>query len=101
MPLLNKKQKLILKIYIRLLLYIKDKYEKLQNSSKISSSLIDYLKKLIRENKAYNNELWYNQNDALDDTFTTLFTREGKNVRHILSSASEPGSHEDTKNNNV
>jgi hypothetical protein len=78
MPPLNEKQKHNLKIYIRLLLYIKDKYEKLQNSSKISSSLIDYLKKLIHENKDYNNELLYNQNDALDDTFTTLFTREGK-----------------------
>jgi hypothetical protein len=103
MPLFNQKQKLILKIYIRLLLYIKDKYEKLQNSSKISSSLIEYLKKQIRENKEYNDELWYNQNDALDDTFTTLFIEKGKNIRqgkniaHILSSTSEPGSHEDTK----
>jgi hypothetical protein len=78
MPLLNEKQKLILKIYIRLLLYVKDKYEKLQNSSKISSSLIEYLKKQIRENKKYTDELWYNQNDALDDTFTTLFIEKGK-----------------------
>jgi hypothetical protein len=97
MPLFNEKQKLILKIYIRLLLYVKDKYEKLQNSSKISSSLIEYLKKQIRENKEYNDELWYNQNDALDDTFTTLFTTQGKNIAHILSSTSEPGSHKDTK----
>jgi hypothetical protein len=77
--------------------------EKLQNSSKISSSLIEYLKKQIRENKEYNDELWYNQNDALDDTFTTLFIEKGKNIRqgkniaHILSSDSEPDSHEDTK----
>jgi len=91
------KQKLILKIYIRLLLYVKDKYEKLQNSSKISSSLIEYLKNKIRENKEYNDELRYNQNDALDDTFTTLFTTQGKNIAHMLSSTSEPGSHEDTK----
>jgi len=103
MPLVNEKQKLNLKIYIRLLLYVKDKYEKLQNSSKISSSLIEYLKKQIRENKVYNDELWYNQNDALDDTFTTLFIEKGKNIRqgkniaHILSSDSEPGSHEHTK----
>jgi hypothetical protein len=103
MPLFNQKQKLILKIYIRLLLYIKDKYEKLQNSSKISTSLIEYLKKQIRENKEYNDELWYNQNDALDDTFTTLFIEKGKNIRqgkniaHILSSISEPDSHKDTK----
>jgi hypothetical protein len=74
------KQKLNLKIYIRLLLYVKDKYEKLQNSSKISSSLIEYLKNQIHENKEYNDELWYNQNDALDDTFTTLFTTQGKNI---------------------
>jgi hypothetical protein len=91
------KQKLNLKIYIRLLLYVKDKYEKLQNSSKISSSLIEYLKNQIHENKEYNDELWYNQNDALDDTFTTLFTTQGKNIAHILSSDSEPDSHEDTK----
>jgi hypothetical protein len=103
MPLLNEKQKLILKIYIRLLLYVKDKYEKLQNSSKISSSLIEYLKKQIRENKKYTDELWYNQNDALDDTFTTLFIEkgknitQGKNIAHILSSTPEPDSHEDTK----
>jgi hypothetical protein len=103
MPLLNEKQKLILKIYIRLLLYVKDKYEKLQNSSKISSSLIEYLKKQIRENKEYNHELTYNQKDALDDTFTTLFIAKGKNIAqgknraHILSSESEPDSHEDTK----
>jgi len=101
MPLLNEKQKLILKIYIRLLLYVKDKYEKLQNSSKISSSLIEYLKKQIRENKEYNDELTYNQNDALDDTFTTIFIEKGKNIPHILSSESEsesePDSHEDTK----
>ena len=89
------KQKLNLKIYIRLLLYVKDKYEKLQNSSQISSSLIEYLKNQIRENKEYNDELRYNQNDALDDTFTTLTQRE--NIRHILSSGSEPDSHEDTK----
>lgn len=89
------KQKLNLKIYIRLLLYVKDKYEKLQNSSQISSSLIEYLKNQIRENKEYNDELRYNQNDALDDTFTTLIQRE--NIRHILSSGLEPGSHEDTK----
>jgi hypothetical protein len=89
------KQKLNLKIYIRLLLYVKDKYEKLQNSSQISSSLIEYLKNQIRENKEYNDELRYNQNDALDDTFTTLTQRE--NIRHILSSGLEPGSHEDTK----
>jgi hypothetical protein len=97
------KQKLNLKIYIRLLLYVKDKYEKLQNSSKISSSLIEYLKKQIRENKKYTDELTYNQNDALDDTFTTLFIEkgknitQGKNIAHILSSDSEPDSHEDTK----
>jgi len=97
MPLLNEKQKLNLKIYIRLLLYVKDKYEKLQNSSKISSSLIEYLKKQIRENKKYNDELWYNQKDALDDTFTTLFIEKGKNITHILSSTPEPDSHEDTK----
>jgi hypothetical protein len=103
MPLLNEKQKLNLKIYIRLLLYVKDKYEKLQNSSKISSSLIEYLKKQIRENKEYNDELRYNQNNALDDTFTTLFIEkrkniaQGKNIAHILSSTPEPDSHEDTK----
>jgi hypothetical protein len=103
MPLLNEKQKLNLKIYIRLLLYVKDKYEKLQNSSKISSSLIEYLKKQIRENKKYNDELRYNQKDALDDTFTTLFIEkgknitQGKNIAHILSSTSKPDSHEDTK----
>jgi hypothetical protein len=103
MPLFNEKQKLILKIYIRLLLYVKDKYEKLQNSSTISSSLIEYLKKQIRENKKHNDELWYNQNDALDDTFTTLFIEkrkniaQGKNIAHILSTTSEPDSHEDTK----
>lgn len=97
MPLLNEKQKLNLKIYIRLLLYVKDKYEKLQNSSKISSSLIEYLKKQIRENKEYNDELRYNQYNALDDTFTTLFIEKGKNIAHILSLASEPDSHENTK----
>ena len=99
MPLLNEKQKLILKIYIRLLLYVKDKYEKLQNSSKISSSLIEYLKKQIRENKEYNDELTYNQKNALDDTFTTLFIEKRKNIPHILSSesTSEPDSHEDKK----
>jgi hypothetical protein len=103
MPLLNEKQKLNLKIYIRLLLYVKDKYEKLQNSSKISSSLIEYLKKQIRENKKYNDELRYNQYNALDDTFTTLFIEkrkniaQGKNIAHILSSISEQDSHEDTK----
>jgi len=101
MPLLNEKQKLILKIYIRLLLYVKDKYEKLQNSSKISSSLIEYLKKQIRENKEYNDELTYNQKNALDDTFTTLFIEKRKNIPHILSSesesTSEPDSHEDIK----
>jgi hypothetical protein len=97
MPLLNEKQKLNLKIYIRLLLYVKDKYEKLQNSSKISSSLIEYLKKQIRENKEYNDEIRYNQKDALDDTFTTLFIEKRKNIAHILSSISESDSHEDTK----
>ena len=73
MPLLNEKQKLNLKIYIRLLLYIKDKYEKLQNSSKISSSLIEHLKEQIHKNKESNDELLYYQNAALDYTFTTIY----------------------------
>jgi hypothetical protein len=74
------KQKLNLKIYIRLLLYVKDKYEKKQNSSQISSSLIEYLKEQIHKNKEYNDELTYSQNHALDYTFTTLFIEKGKNI---------------------
>jgi len=92
MPSLEK-QRLNLKIYIRLLLYVKDKYEKKQNSSQISSSLIEYLKEQIHINKESNDELTYDQNDAFDYTFTNLFTthentktRMSKIVEKLLTS---------------
>jgi hypothetical protein len=76
-----KKQKLNLKIYIRLLLYVKHKYnEKLQNSSQISSSLIEHLKQQIYTNKESNDELSNDQNEALDYTFTTLYLQHKEKI---------------------
>ena len=75
------KQKLNLKIYIRLLLYVKHKYnEKLQNSSQISSSLIEHLKQQIYTNKESNDELSNDQNEALDYTFTTLYLQHKEKI---------------------
>jgi hypothetical protein len=73
------KQKLNLKIYIRLLLYVKDKYEKQQNSSQISSSLMEHLEQQIDKNKKYN-EVWYDQNKALDYTFSTLYLQHKEKI---------------------
>lgn len=65
MPLPYKKEKLILKIYIRLLLYIKEKYNEILNPDALLQHLTDEINLI-------------NQDRALDKTFYYLFTTAAK-----------------------
>jgi uncharacterized protein YozE (UPF0346 family) len=62
MPPSYEKQKLILKIYIRLLLYIKDKYNEIGNASALLQHLTNKINLI-------------NQDEALDKIFYNLFIR--------------------------
>jgi hypothetical protein len=60
-----KKEKLILKVYIRLLLYIKEKYNEILNPTPLLQHLTDEINLI-------------NQDRALDKTFYNLFTTAAK-----------------------
>ena len=72
---LYENEKLVLKLYIRLLLYVNNKYDEIE-TSKIDdvNSYLGYLEQQVRRNKIRNDEI-YNNDEALDRTYHTTFMK--------------------------